>query len=58
MLFLAAYARGLSQLRAEFRPAILVLAANLALGALALLDPILLGRVIGALSQPGGHVWD
>ncbi|MFC3070099.1 ATP-binding cassette domain-containing protein [Phenylobacterium soli] len=57
MLLATAYARGLSQLRTEARAAILVMAANLALGALALLDPILFGKVIGALAQPGGHVW-
>jgi ATP-binding cassette subfamily B protein len=57
MLLIAAYRRGLSQLRAEAPAAVLVLTANLALGALALLDPILFGRVIGALSAPGGHVW-
>jgi ATP-binding cassette subfamily B protein len=57
MLLIAAYRRGLSQLRAEAPAAALVLVANLALGALALLDPILFGRVIGALSAPGGRVW-
>jgi len=57
MLLIAAYRRGLSQLRAEAPAAALVLTANLALGALALLDPILFGRVIGALSAPGGRVW-
>lgn len=57
MLLVTAYRRGLAQLRAEAPAAALVLAANLTLGALALLDPILFGRVIGALSAPGGHVW-
>jgi ATP-binding cassette subfamily B protein len=57
MLLFTAYRRGLAQLRAEAPAAALVLAANLTLGALALLDPILFGRVIGALSRPGGHVW-
>ena len=56
-MILNAYRRGLAFLGAEARLAALVVAANLVLGALALLDPILFGRVIGALARPDGNAW-
>jgi ATP-binding cassette subfamily B protein len=56
MLLFTVYRRGLAHLRAEASGAALVLVGNLTLGALALLDPILFGRVVGALSN-SGHVW-
>jgi ATP-binding cassette subfamily B protein len=56
MLLFTVYRRGLAHLKAEAPAAGLVLLGNLTLGALALLDPILFGRVIGALSN-SGHVW-
>jgi ATP-binding cassette subfamily B protein len=56
MLLFTVYRRGLAHLRAEAPAAGLVLIGNLTLGAVALLDPILFGRVIGALSK-SGDVW-
>jgi ATP-binding cassette subfamily B protein len=56
-MILSLYLRALRLLRTEARMAALTVAANLALGALALLDPILFGRVIGSLARPGGQAW-
>jgi ATP-binding cassette subfamily B protein len=56
-MILTAYRRGLAFLAAEAPLAAVVIVANLVLGALALLDPILFGRVIGALSKPHGDAW-
>ena len=56
-MILDAYRRGLAFLAAEAALAAVVVAANLVLGALALLDPILFGRIIGALARPHGHAW-
>jgi ATP-binding cassette subfamily B protein len=56
-MIVAIYRRGLAFLRAEAALAAAVVAANLLLGGLALLDPILFGRVIGALAHPGRQVW-
>jgi ATP-binding cassette subfamily B protein len=56
-MIVTAYRRGLDFLRAEAPLAAVVIAANLVLGALALLDPILFGRVIGSLAKPGGSAW-
>jgi ATP-binding cassette subfamily B protein len=56
-MILTAYRRGLAFLAAEAPLAAVVILANLVLGALALLDPILFGRVIGALAKPHGDAW-
>jgi ATP-binding cassette subfamily B protein len=56
-MILTAYRRGLAFLGAEAPLAAVVVVANLVLGALALLDPILFGRVIGALARPHGNAW-
>jgi ATP-binding cassette subfamily B protein len=56
-MIITAYRRGLAFLGAEAPLAAVVVLANLVLGALALLDPILFGRVIGALARPHGQAW-
>jgi ATP-binding cassette subfamily B protein len=56
-MIITAYRRGLAFLTAEAPLALVVILANLVLGALALLDPILFGHVIGALARPHGNAW-
>jgi ATP-binding cassette subfamily B protein len=56
-MIITAYRRGLAFLGAEAPLAAVVILANLVLGALALLDPILFGKVIGALAKPNGNAW-
>ncbi|MBC6980458.1 glucan ABC transporter ATP-binding protein/ permease [Caulobacter sp. 17J80-11] len=54
---LKVYARALSHLGPEKGRAVLIVGANLLLGALALLDPILFGRVVDSLSKGTHATW-
>src|SRR5579884_534338 len=56
-MMLAPYLRALRLLRAEAPRAGAAVAANLALGGIALLDPILFGKVVGQLARPGHDAW-
>ncbi|TIW83653.1 MAG: glucan ABC transporter ATP-binding protein/ permease, partial [Mesorhizobium sp.] len=47
------YFRALGYLAADKKRVALICGANVALAAIAILEPILLGRVIGAISEKG-----
>lgn len=53
MSLLQIYLRALSYLAADKKRVALICGANVALAAIAILEPILLGRVIGAISEKG-----
>ncbi|TIP35314.1 MAG: glucan ABC transporter ATP-binding protein/ permease, partial [Mesorhizobium sp.] len=53
MSLLQIYFRALSYLAADKKRVALICGANVALAAIAILEPILLGRVIGAISEKG-----
>lgn len=53
MSLLQIYFRALGYLAADKKRVALICAANVALAAIAILEPILLGRVIGAISEKG-----
>ncbi|WP_084637018.1 hypothetical protein [Mesorhizobium sp. WSM3626] len=53
MSLLQIYWRALGYLAADKKRVALICAANVALAAIAILEPILFGRVIGAISEKG-----
>ncbi|RUX88544.1 glucan ABC transporter ATP-binding protein/ permease, partial [Mesorhizobium sp. M2A.F.Ca.ET.040.01.1.1] len=53
MSLLQIYFRALGYLAADKKRVALICGANIALAAIAILEPILLGRVIGAISEKG-----